>query len=295
MLRAVRDAAATIATLGLLLAVTVTVGVSAQPPAVTPPARDTACRDAAARTDAYDAGLPVPRRPRRARPPRRRWTRRPVTDLTAADVEVRENGVLQRVEDLIRVSLPLPAAASTRPPAGAGDVATNYGAADARVYVLVLDDLHIDGAAHARYAPDRPRAIRRSRRRGRRIRPRSSMPAAAPTPRSRSPRAAPVSTRRSIASSAASCARRRSSGRRSTTSSSAAIAAVRGRRTCATRRIRSAPPTRGPRCRTLASATTMLGRIEGRRKAVTHRQRGLDYDISGLVEPDRVAPPAGCR
>ena len=70
---------------------------------------------------------------------------RPIKDLTAADFEIRENGVLQQVAAFTRVTIPIvkPEAAPVRDNLVASDVATNEGGADGRVYVLVLDALHV--------------------------------------------------------------------------------------------------------------------------------------------------------
>lgn len=75
---------------------------------------------------------------------------RPITDLTAADFEIRENGRLQRITDFQYVSVPVsttPLEADTREERAAialPDVATNAPASPAgRLFVLVIDDLHI--------------------------------------------------------------------------------------------------------------------------------------------------------
>lgn len=71
----------------------------------------------------------------------------PVTDLASSDFEVLEDGVSQRVVAFARVSLPMfrPAAAAARPAAPdiPLDVATNESLAAARIFVLVLDALHV--------------------------------------------------------------------------------------------------------------------------------------------------------
>lgn len=67
---------------------------------------------------------------------------RPVTDLDRADFEILEDGRPQRVDAFSVVQLPVDPAATRRPgPSGPADVATNT-AADGRIYLLVLDDLH---------------------------------------------------------------------------------------------------------------------------------------------------------
>ena len=70
----------------------------------------------------------------------------PVTDLEPAEVEVLEDGRRQQVVAFSRVSVPTApvpageASAVIRP----SDVASNYGAAASRIFVLMLDDLHVD-------------------------------------------------------------------------------------------------------------------------------------------------------
>lgn len=70
---------------------------------------------------------------------------RPVTDLRAADLEVLEDGVRQEIAALNRVSLPIHPIPSSAPEAlrASRDVATNDALGDARIFVLVLDALHI--------------------------------------------------------------------------------------------------------------------------------------------------------
>jgi len=70
---------------------------------------------------------------------------RVVPDLTAADFEILENGVPQKVEALTRVTIPIVRTVRTAAPARmvASDVATNQMAAEGRIFVLVLDSLHV--------------------------------------------------------------------------------------------------------------------------------------------------------
>jgi VWFA-related protein len=67
-----------------------------------------------------------------------------VTDLTQADFRVLENGAPQQIVAFERVMIPAPAAAAVKatPPA-ARDVASNEHLPDARIYVLVLDSVHV--------------------------------------------------------------------------------------------------------------------------------------------------------
>ena len=76
-----------------------------------------------------------------------------VRDLTAADFQVREDGAPQAVVAFERVSAPV-VPESERVPAGtaAPDVTSNERVADARIFVLVLDALHV--------APQRTRVVR---------------------------------------------------------------------------------------------------------------------------------------
>lgn len=80
---------------------------------------------------------------------------RPVTDLTESEITITEDGVPQQIVGFQRVSIPvvqpLPAAGSSLMRA-APDVSSNERIAEARVYVLVLDALHI--------APGRNGAVR---------------------------------------------------------------------------------------------------------------------------------------
>jgi VWFA-related protein len=280
MLRAVRDAAATIARFGLLLAVMVTVGVSAQPPAATPPlATPPAATQPPAptpTTPVFRSGIDLVELDLRVADGRGA----PITDLTAADVEVRENGVLQRVEDLMRVSLPLPAPASTRPPAGAEDVAANYGAGDARVYVIVLDDLHVDG-----------RRTLDTRRLARAIVDRIVGPndqAAVLYASGRTDAAQPFTSSHARLYQAIDFfvgRKLRSATLERQEVYNQFFRGNRGRPRPEDLRD-TADQERSANARaalqTLATATSILGRIEGRRKAVILLSQGLDYDISGL-------------
>ena len=81
---------------------------------------------------------------------------RPVTDLTRADLIVTEGGAPQEIVAFDRISVPVfraadgPASTVTRP---ARDVSTNETVAGARVFILVLDALHV--------APSRNADVRR--------------------------------------------------------------------------------------------------------------------------------------
>jgi VWFA-related protein len=204
-----------------------------------------------------------------------------VTDLTAADVEVREDGVAQRIAELVRVSRPMaPTAAGPARP-DAADVANNYGASQARVYVLVLDDLHVDG-----------RRTLEVRRIGRAFVDRVVAPGDLA--------AVVYASGRTDAGQAFTSSRTRLyeaidrfTGRklRSATLERAEVynQFFRGNR--------NAPRPQDLRdtsdqerafnaraaLQTLTAATTMLGRIEGRRKAVLVVSEGLDYDLSGVT------------
>jgi VWFA-related protein len=83
---------------------------------------------------------------------------RPVTDLARSDITVLEDGAAQQIVAFERVSLPIvsPAAAATAP-ALRRDVSTNEAVGAARVFILVLDSLHI--------APSRNLDVRRFARR----------------------------------------------------------------------------------------------------------------------------------
>ena len=71
---------------------------------------------------------------------------RPVTDLTERDLTISEDDVPQKIVGFERVSLPIPvrpavsAAPASVPPA---DVSSNEQVAESRIYVLLLDALHI--------------------------------------------------------------------------------------------------------------------------------------------------------
>jgi VWFA-related protein len=76
---------------------------------------------------------------------------RPIRDLTAADFTVLEDGKPQVVEFFRRVDLPFERpAAEVAPPAVEVDVRSNERPFEGRVYVLVLDDLHIAPARSGR-------------------------------------------------------------------------------------------------------------------------------------------------
>ena len=66
-----------------------------------------------------------------------------VTGLTAADFEIRERGRLQAVATFSEVSLPLMIRGPGAPLAAPGDIRSNT-QDDGRLYVLILDDWHID-------------------------------------------------------------------------------------------------------------------------------------------------------
>ena len=76
---------------------------------------------------------------------------RPVTDLTRADLTLLEQGVVQEIVGFERVSLPA-APAPPRREVVPADVSSNEALAQSRVFVLVLDALHV--------APDRNRPVR---------------------------------------------------------------------------------------------------------------------------------------
>jgi VWFA-related protein len=70
--------------------------------------------------------------------------------LSPDEIELREDDRLQKLSDVVRVVRPLPdfaaplTVAARVPIAEGADVASNFGAADARIYALFLDDLHVD-------------------------------------------------------------------------------------------------------------------------------------------------------
>lgn len=216
----------------------------------------------------------------------------PITDLTAADLEVRENGVPQRVANLVRVSVPMPTpvpptSPGRRPPAP-DDVTANYGASDARVYVLVLDDLHVDGRrtlttrrlAHAMVdrlvGPGDQTAVLFASGRSDAAQPFTSN-------RARLHEAIDSFVGRKLRSATlerqevynqffrGNRGRPRPEDLRDTADQERSA------------NVRAA-------LRTMASATSMLGRIEGKRKAVMFVSEGFDYDVSGLT--NQSASPA---
>ena len=75
---------------------------------------------------------------------------RMVTDLTAADFQVTEDGIPQTIAAFGRVTYK-PASAAPAPPIPA-DVSTNENVADGRIFVLLLDGLHVSpvGVTHVR-------------------------------------------------------------------------------------------------------------------------------------------------
>jgi hypothetical protein len=69
----------------------------------------------------------------------------PVTDLDRSDVEVFEDGRRQQVIAFTRVSVPGGQTANSLTSTGARpDVASNRHVGAGRIYVLILDDLHVD-------------------------------------------------------------------------------------------------------------------------------------------------------
>lgn len=72
-----------------------------------------------------------------------------VPGLTRADFEISERGVPQAITAFERVSIPLPPAAPAAAPAPPtpADVATNERPGDGRIFVLVLDALHVSPAS----------------------------------------------------------------------------------------------------------------------------------------------------
>ena len=74
-----------------------------------------------------------------------------VTDLTAADFQVIENGTPQMIAAFQRVSMPVRSIGGGAAPLSS-DVASNERATDARIFILVLDALHV--------APVRTRVVR---------------------------------------------------------------------------------------------------------------------------------------
>lgn len=70
----------------------------------------------------------------------------PVTDLDVSEIEVLEDGRRQQIIAFTRVSVPIAPPSSTREPASflAPDVASNRIASSSRIFVLILDDLHVD-------------------------------------------------------------------------------------------------------------------------------------------------------
>jgi VWFA-related protein len=69
---------------------------------------------------------------------------RAVPDLTAADFEVLEDGVAQTISAFEHVSLPIAAPASAIEATVPADVASNERLEQARIFVLVLDAVHVD-------------------------------------------------------------------------------------------------------------------------------------------------------
>lgn len=203
----------------------------------------------------------------------------PIADLTAEDLELRENGVLQRIDGLVRISLPLPAGAA--PQAAGDDVAANHGASEGRIYTIVLDDLHVDGR--------RTLEVRRIARAfvDRVVAPGDQ--AAVLHASGRTDATQPFTSNRARLYEAID----RFVGRklRSATLERQEVynQFYRGnqgrprpedlRDTADQERAANARAA----LQTIASATTTLGRIAGRRKAVLLVSEGLDYDISGLT------------
>lgn len=281
MLRRVRDASTTRRRLGLAVALTLVAGldVSAQPPATPPPV---STPPAPTQPPApipggplFRSGVDLVELDLRVVDGRGA----PITDLTAADLEVRENGVPQRIADLMRVSLPLPAPAPTARRAVAEDVAANYGAADARVYVFVLDDLHVDGR--------RTLDVRRLARTlvDRIVGPNDR--AAVLYASGRSDAAQPFTSSRARLYDAIDHFVGRKLRSATLERQEVYNQYFRGRARPRPEDLRdTADQERSANAqaalRMLAAAASMLGRIEGRRKSVVLLSEGLDYDTSGL-------------
>lgn len=79
----------------------------------------------------------------------------PVQDLTADDLEIREDGALQKVETFEHVTVPRAAVPDSRPEPSTVDASrTIAGGERTRIIVVFLDTYHTDqGAARAIYAP----------------------------------------------------------------------------------------------------------------------------------------------
>ena len=71
---------------------------------------------------------------------------RPILDLQPSEVEVFEDGRKQQIVAFTRVSVPIvsPSIRKDPSPMPAPDVASNRIANSSRIFVLVLDDLHVD-------------------------------------------------------------------------------------------------------------------------------------------------------
>lgn len=76
----------------------------------------------------------------------------PITDLSAEDFTITERGVPQQIAVFDRVSLPIERSTPATGQAAAPDVSTNEDIADARIFVIVLDALHV--------SPQRTQAVR---------------------------------------------------------------------------------------------------------------------------------------
>jgi len=71
-----------------------------------------------------------------------------VPDLTPADFEISERGIPQTITVFDRISIPIPPAGPPAPaPSTPADVSTNERLADGRIFVLVLDALHVSPAS----------------------------------------------------------------------------------------------------------------------------------------------------
>jgi len=207
---------------------------------------------------------------------------RPVAGLQRDDFELYDNGVRQDIRTFAAVSVP--ATAPTRSVAIEPDVQSNRRAFDGRVYMLVLDDLHITPLQSGRVT----RAVRRFIDEHMRVNDRAAIVVTS----GRADASQELTSSRHLLLAALD----RFQGRKLRSGTLERLDQYYMNRDVLERRNDGRPeriddpldPERGYNARTaldtLAAAARWLGNVSGRRKALLFVSEGIDYDIHDPFE-----------